>query len=62
MIKIQNQDGETMFVVKDDATKPERVVEDEEVCPKCKQSGENKYGEYPCPVCGRNLLWDEEEE
>ena len=49
MIKIQNQDGETVFVVKDDATRPERVIEDvtteNEVCSKCKQSGEGKCGE-----------------
>jgi hypothetical protein len=66
MIKIQNKKGETVFVVKDDATKPERmtdekwVLEDEEACPKCKQKGKNKKGEYPCPLCKRNLLHDED--
>lgn len=62
MIKIQDEKGETLFVVKDDATRPERVIQDNEVCPKCKQSGENKPGEYVCPMCGRNLLHNEDVE
>ena len=65
MIKIQDEKGETVFVVKDDATKPERVEDkgfgqEIDFCDKCKQSGPNKPGEYPCPVCKRNLLHDED--
>jgi Zn finger protein HypA/HybF involved in hydrogenase expression len=58
MLKIQNNKGDTVFVVKDDATKPEATLVD--YCSKCKQSGEGKPGEYPCPKCGRNLLHDED--
>lgn len=60
MIKLQNKKGETVFEIKDDATKPEQV-QDMKPCSKCHQSGEGKPGTYPCPVCGRNLLWDEDE-
>lgn len=60
MLKLQNQKGETVFEVKDFATKPE-AVQDTQPCSKCHQSGEGKTGEYPCPKCGRNLLWDEDE-
>lgn len=62
MLKIQNEKGETVFVVEDEAIKPRRVIElkDDRPCSKCKQSGPGKTGEYPCPVCGRNLLHDED--
>jgi rRNA maturation endonuclease Nob1 len=54
MLKIQNDEGETLFEVKDDATRPKKV------CPKCEQVGEDKPGEHPCPECGRNLLHEED--
>lgn len=59
MLKLQNDKGETVFEIKDDSTRPEKV-EDTKPCPKCHQSGEGKYGEYPCGECGRNLLWEED--
>jgi len=57
MLKIQNNKGETMFEVKDGATKPQKV---NDFCDKCKQVGDGKPGEHPCPVCGRNILHDED--
>jgi rRNA maturation endonuclease Nob1 len=65
MLKLQNKNGETIFQVQDNASKPEKVIDWNTECVKCHQSGEGKPGEYPCPLCGRNLLWDdnlEEEE
>jgi ribosomal protein L37E len=32
---------------------------DKKKCPKCGQT-EYHSGEYPCSVCGRPILWDEE--
>ena len=61
MIKFQNDEGEILFEIKDDECKP-TYVGDEENCPKCHQAGEGKSGVHPCPLCGRNLLHDEDKE
>jgi len=58
MLKFKNEKGETVFKIEDDDSKP-KTVDDE--CLKCKQKGDAKSGEYPCPECDRPLIHDEDE-
>jgi hypothetical protein len=66
MLKFQNNEGETVFELKDDASKPKKCDDCEDCkcvkapCDKCNQT-EDKTGEYPCPECGRSLLHDEDQ-
>lgn len=49
MIKIQNEQGKTLFLVKDDATEPELIEQPSFSCPTCHTDWE--HGEAKCPSC-----------
>ena len=66
MLKLQNEKGETVFVIRDGDLEPVRIEEFEGhpldiECPQCHQKDTRQVGEYHCKLCGLPTVHDEKE-
>ena len=66
MLKIQNEKGETIFVIRDQDKEPIRIEDFEGhpesgECPECHQKDTGQVGEYHCKLCGLPTVHDQKE-